>query len=57
MTEDQLERIYEREMDKLDRSLVKGLISQDEYDAEVLELDNWVRDQYRKTRARQYREW
>jgi hypothetical protein len=57
MTEDQLERIYERQMDNLDRQLTKGMLTQNEYDLEVRELDNWILDQERKVRARQYREW
>lgn len=57
MTEDQIERIAEREMDKLDRLYLKEMISEAEYEAEVAELDRWCRDQYREARARQYREW
>lgn len=57
MTEDQIERVYEREMDKLDRQYTKGIISEREYEAEINELDKWVRDQYKHMRSRQYREW
>lgn len=57
MTEDQIERIFEREMDKFDRMLNKGIITQDEYDEEVAALDEWANDMNRKYRDRQYREW
>lgn len=57
MTEDQIERIAERQMDKLDRLFTKGMITEAEYDAEVKELDKWCADEYRNARARQYREW
>lgn len=57
MTEDQIERIVEREMDKLDRQLTKGMITNEEYEDEVNELDNWARDAYKDSRTRQYREW
>ena len=56
-TEDQIERIVERQMDKLDLQYTKGMLSEDEYNQEVLELDQWANDQYRLARARQYREW
>jgi uncharacterized membrane protein len=57
MTEDQIERIVDRQMDKLDLQYTKGMISEDEYNQEVLELDQWANDQYRLARTRQYREW
>ena len=57
MTEDQIERIAERQMDKLDRMFTKGIITREEYEAEVDELDSWCQDQYRQSRNRQYREW
>lgn len=57
MTEDQIERIVEREMDKLDRLLTNGLMTNEEYETEVAELDNWAMDMERKYRNRQYREW
>lgn len=57
MTEDQIERIVEREMDKLDRMLTNGLMTNEEYNEEVAELDNWATDMERKYRNRQYREW
>jgi hypothetical protein len=56
-TEDQIERIAERQMDKLDLQYTKGMLTEHEYNQEVLELDRWVRDELRQSRARQYREW
>jgi hypothetical protein len=57
MTEDKIERIVELEMDKLDQQLTKGILTNEEYEDEVRELDNWARDEYRHSRVRQYREW
>jgi hypothetical protein len=57
MTEDQIERIVERQMDKLDLQYTKGVLSEKEYNREILELDRWARDELRLSRARQYREW
>lgn len=57
MTEDQIERVVERQMDKLDRMLTKGILTNEEYEDEVRELDNWANDAYRQSRARQYEEW
>lgn len=57
MTEDQIERIYERQMDKLDLQYTKGMLTNEEYNAEIAELDRWCNDEYRQARARQYREW
>ena len=57
MTEDQIERIVERQMDKLDRQYTKGMLTEQEYNQEVIELYQWARDKERLSRARQYREW
>lgn len=57
MTEDQIDRIYERTMDNLDRQLTKGFMTQEQYDEEVAELDKWAADMERNSRNRQYREW
>jgi|DEB19_MinimDraft_3_1074340.scaffolds.fasta_scaffold19123_5 hypothetical protein len=46
MTEDQIERLYERAMDKLDLQLTKGILTNEEYDAEVLALNEWAEDMY-----------
>lgn len=52
MTEDQIDRIYERHMNNLDRQLTKGFMTQEQYDEEVAELNKWAMDMERK-----YREW
>ena len=39
MTEDQIERIIERKMDGLDRLLMNGKLTQEEYDREVAALN------------------
>jgi hypothetical protein len=46
VTEERIERIYERTMDKLDHELLNGLITEAQYDEEVRELDRWIRRQY-----------
>ena len=45
VNEGQIERFAEREMDNLDALLLKGSISQDQYDQEVRDLDRWVTEQ------------
>ncbi len=57
MTEDKIERIVEREMDKLDQQLTKGILTNEEYEDEVRELDNWAIWAHNMSRVRQYREW
>lgn len=52
MTEDQIERKVEREMDKLDRKLMDGLITQEQYDLEVDALERWSDQQYRHMERR-----
>jgi hypothetical protein len=42
MTEDQIERIAERKMDRLDARLMNGELSQAQYDAEVKALDEFL---------------
>lgn len=54
---DQIERIAERQMDNLDQQLLKGILTNEEYNQETLEIERWVRDELRLSRARQYREW
>lgn len=50
MTEEQIERRAEREMDRLDKQLLSGALTQAEYDEEVRELDRWAREEYRAAR-------
>lgn len=42
MTEDQIERIAERKMDRLDARLMSGELSQAQYDTEVKALDEFL---------------
>ena len=42
MTEDQIEREVERRMDALDARLMRGAISQHDYDREVHLLNRWA---------------
>lgn len=41
-----IERIAELEMDRLDKALLNGMLSDDEYDVEVKEIDIWVKESY-----------
>jgi hypothetical protein len=47
MTEEQIERAVERKMDGLDRRLMRGELTQAEYDREVCALDAWAIAQQR----------
>ena len=42
-TEDQIERAAERRMDTFDRSMLRGEITQEQYNSLVKELDEWVK--------------
>lgn len=46
MSENQIERIAERQMDELDGQLMDGSITQQAYDAEAREIELWVKEQY-----------
>jgi hypothetical protein len=48
LTEDQIERRVERAMDALDARLMAGSLTQAEYDHEVMILDKWASQQYRR---------
>ena len=41
MTFDAIERIAEKEMDRLDKELLNGALTQEEYDTEVKALEDW----------------
>jgi Ni,Fe-hydrogenase III large subunit len=47
MTEAEIERVVEREMNRLDRELLSGSITQEEYDHEVVQLEKWATEEYR----------
>ena len=46
MSESQIERFVEREMDKLDKLFLNGAMSIEQYDKEVASLDRWANRQY-----------
>lgn len=46
LMEAKIERIVELEYDQLDKRLMRGEISQDEYDEEAKEINRWARDTY-----------
>jgi hypothetical protein len=45
--EEAIERIVERSMTLLDKQLLTNQLTQDEYDEEVKDLDEWAREAYR----------
>ncbi len=47
MTEAQIERAVERQMNRLDARLLGNRMTQGEYDHEVMLLDKWADQQYR----------
>jgi hypothetical protein len=49
-TEDKIEREVERQMDKLDRLLMKNDIDMEEYDYQVEEINLWAALRYRELR-------
>ncbi len=51
MTENQIEIIVERAIDKLDARLIQSKISQSEYDYEVSIIDKWATQQYEHSKA------
>lgn len=46
LTEEQIETIIERQMDKLDNKLMSGKLTQAEYDHEVMVMDKWAQQQH-----------
>jgi hypothetical protein len=50
MTEAEIERIAERRMNMLDRNLLVGNISQEQYDQLVQDLEDWSKEEYAKLR-------
>ena len=51
MTENQIELLVERAIDKLDKQLMQGKITQAEYDYEVSIIDKWAEQQYQHNKA------
>lgn len=54
MNEDQIERWVERQMNALDRQLLSGSITQEEYEEEVLQLEKWAREEMRECNCNGY---
>jgi hypothetical protein len=51
MTENQIEIIVERAIDKLDARLMQSKITQSEYNYEVSIIDKWATQQYEHSKA------
>lgn len=47
MTEEQIERRVEHLTDAVDRALMAGRLTEDEYNAAVRKIDRWAEQQYR----------
>ena len=50
MTEAAIERAAEKDMDRLDRRLLKGELTEEMYSSLVADLDKWADEQYRRAR-------
>ena len=50
-TEDQIERSVERKFNSIDRRLMAGELTQEEYDAEAIRIRKWAEDQFSKLAA------
>jgi hypothetical protein len=51
LSEEQIESLVEKRMNKLDKKLMQGHIHQSEYDHEVMILDKWAEQQYQHNKA------
>lgn len=47
LTENQIEQVVEQEMNRLDKKLMNGSITQIEYEQAVHDLDEWAEQQYK----------
>lgn len=50
MTENQIENIFERSMDALDKEFLNNMITEDRYDLCVEQLKEWAEQQLSKLR-------
>jgi uncharacterized membrane protein len=48
LTEEQIERSCERAMNMLNEQLMNGSMSQEQYNIEVIALDDWAEEEYKK---------
>lgn len=51
MTEDQIERHVQHYFDRLDRKLMSGRLSQEQYDTEAEQIRLWADSEYRRNRT------
>ena len=49
---DRIERFVEKTMDRLDENLMSGVLTQQEYDAEVKALNKWAEREYDRSAHR-----
>jgi hypothetical protein len=56
MTEYEIEAKAERIMERWDKCLMAGLISQNDYDHEVMIIDKWVSQQYEALKPAPFKE-
>jgi hypothetical protein len=51
LTEEQIERMVERQIDRLDRHLLSNQITQEQYDRDIVALDKWSSQQYQYSKS------
>ena len=51
MTEDQIERLAERKMDILDEKFLNGILSEQEYERAIDQLNSYISSLYKKETA------
>lgn len=51
LTEEQIERMVERQIDRLDRHLLSNQITQEQYDRDIVALDKWSSQQYEHSKS------
>jgi hypothetical protein len=51
LTEEQIERKVEIQIDRLDRHLLSNQITQEQYDRDIMALDTWATQQYAFTKS------
>ena len=51
MTEDQIERLAERKMDILDEKYLNGILSEQEYEQAIDQLNSYISSLYKKETA------
>lgn len=51
LSEEQIERKVELQIDRLDRHLLSNQITQEQYDRDIMALDTWAAQQYEFTKS------